>query len=108
MLPVPLGLFATIFIAVHAAARVFAKRVHRENRLQFISIAFLLNLICWFSVSIFTRELWIMNGTFLLQFSVNLLLSQVVIIGMAWWFFEFQAALLRYTFGIHVFEEDLV
>ena len=107
LFPVPMGLFATLFAAVHATSLVFAKRLHRENIVQFVSIAFILNLVCWGAVTLFTASSTVWNAQFFAQFFVNLFISQIVITPVAWWYFEFQAACLRLAFGIRIFEEDL-
>lgn len=105
--PVPTGLFATVFVAVFAASRVFAKRLHRENLIQFVSLTFVLNFFCWLIVTLVMKQQTVWNSQFFAHFSVNLLLSQVVVIPVAYWYFEFQAACLRAAFGIRIFEEDL-
>lgn len=106
--PLPMGVFATLFAGMHAAARVFSKRIHRENMIQFISFAFIFNILCWFAVTVATTSSTVWNSDFWAHFSVNLLLSQIVIIPIAAWFFEFQAATLRLLFGIRIFDEDLI
>lgn len=107
MTPVPMGLFATLFACLHAGALVFSKRVHRENPLQYVSVAFVMNTICWIAVTLFVADGLIFDLKFFGRFFLNFLLSQIVIIPIAWWYFDFQAALLRALFGIHIFDEDL-
>ena len=106
--PLPMGVFATLFASMHAVARVFSNRIHRENLMQFVSFAFAFNILCWIVVTATTSSSSVWNSDFWAHFSVNLLVSQLVLIPIAAWFFEFQAASLRLLFGIRIFDDDLI